>query len=61
MVVITESCTCGHNGFDEEDADESSYPGKEPDFVLEGDFVEPCEWWEREGVKGGFCFRGTIA
>jgi hypothetical protein len=53
VVVITESCTCGHDGFDEEDADESSYPGKEPDFVFEGDFMKPCEWREGERVKRG--------
>ena len=58
VICIPEGGRGRHNGLDKKDADESAYPSKDPDFVLDGNFAEPCEGGD--WVVGSFGSRGSI-
>jgi hypothetical protein len=47
MIRIAEGRQGGHDGFDKEDAAKNAYPGKGPDFVLDGNLPKPGEWGKR--------------
>jgi hypothetical protein len=61
VVHATECSISGHDNFDEKDTSQCSYPGQDPNFVLQANFSKPCERWKGERVEKGFRSRRAKA